>query len=138
MKQIYFAGSIRGGRHDLELYKQIINHLQSFGDVLTEHIGHDSITALGEVSKSTQDIYARDLDWLSKSDFVVAEVSTPSLGVGFEVAAAVELKKKVLCLYRAEPGKSLSAMIAGCPGVGVQEYQTIDDAKAVIDKFMVV
>ena len=49
MKKIYFAGSIRGGRSDRELYEKIINYLITFGEVLTEHIGHAGITPSGEV-----------------------------------------------------------------------------------------
>jgi len=36
--KIYFAGSIRGGRDDKELYLEIINLLGKYGKVLTEHI----------------------------------------------------------------------------------------------------
>lgn len=135
MKKIYFAGSIRGGRTDLEVYKKIINYLQLLGEVLTEYVGEDAITPLGEVGKSDNEIYVRDLEWLSSSELVVAEVSTPSLGVGFEIAKAVELNKKVLCLYRVQMDKKLSAMISGCPDIQVSNYQTFDEVKQIIDDF---
>lgn len=136
MKKIYFAGSIRGGRNDVEIYKKIIEHLQLSNEVLTEHIGNDTITSAGEIEKFNEHIYNRDLDWLASSDAVVAEVSNPSLGVGFEIAKALELKKKVLCLYRPQEGKKLSAMISGCPDIQVGEYQDLEDAKKVIDSFL--
>ena len=134
MKKIYFAGSIRGGRNDQELYKKIIGHMQTLGEVLTEHVGYAGINPLGEVGMTDQEIYKRDLDWLSSSDMVVAEVSTPSLGVGFEIAKALGLKKKVLCLYRSQEDKKLSAMISGCPDLKVKEYRTYEDAKQIIDR----
>jgi nucleoside 2-deoxyribosyltransferase len=136
MKKIYFAGSIRGGRDDQELYEKIINYLHSFGEVLTEHVGHAGITPSGEVSMSDQEIYNRDIDWLNSSDIVLAEVSMPSLGVGFEIARAVELKKKVLCLYRVQVDKKLSAMISGCPEIQVKEYQTFEDVMRIIGEFV--
>jgi len=37
---------------------------------------------------------------------VVAEVTIPSLGVGYEIGRAVALGKRVLCLYRARDGAS--------------------------------
>ena len=43
--KIYFAGSIRGGRGDAEIYAQIIEFLQGYGEVLTEHIGDTSLTS---------------------------------------------------------------------------------------------
>jgi nucleoside 2-deoxyribosyltransferase len=135
MKKIYFAGSIRGGRDDQELYEKIINYLQSFGEVLTEHVGHAGITPSGEAGVSDQEIYNRDIDWLRSSDVVVAEVSVPSLGVGFEIARAVELNKRILCLYRVQGSKKLSAMISGCPGIQVRRYQVFEDVRQIIDEF---
>lgn len=37
---------------------------------------------------------------------VVAEVTQPSLGVGYELGRAVDMKKKVLCLFRPSSGRS--------------------------------
>jgi hypothetical protein len=44
MKNIYFAGSIRGGRADAELYKRIIKYIQREHIVLTEHVGDLSLS----------------------------------------------------------------------------------------------
>ena len=41
--KIYFCGSIRGGRQDADLYARIIKQLESYGKVLTEHVGHKDI-----------------------------------------------------------------------------------------------
>ena len=38
---------------------------------------------------------------------VVAEVTQPSLGVGYEVGRAVAMNKKILCIYRPQEGKSM-------------------------------
>ena len=46
--KIYFAGSIRGGRDDKELYSQIIKLLSDYGTVLTEHIGSNGLSVMGE------------------------------------------------------------------------------------------
>jgi 2'-deoxynucleoside 5'-phosphate N-hydrolase len=134
--KIYFAGSIRGGRDDREIYRSIIKILAGYGEVLTEHIGAEGLTPEGEENLSDHEIYSRDLEWLSSCDIVVAEVTNPSLGVGFEIAKAMEWKKRVLCLYREQPGKRLSAMIAGCPGVVVIQYGSLSDIPDIIDKFV--
>ena len=44
---IYFAGSIRAGREDVDLYLGIIKHLQNYGHVLTEHVADKSISIMG-------------------------------------------------------------------------------------------
>ncbi len=68
---------------------------------------------------------------------MVAEVSNPSLGVGFEIAKAVDLKKKILCLYKTQVNKRLSAMIAGCPEVRIKEYVELGEVMAEIDDYMI-
>ena len=73
---------------------------------------------------------------LTSADVVVAEVSTPSLGVGFEIASAIRWGKRVLCLYRVQEDRKLSAMIAGCPEVTVSNYLTMEDIKTSISHFI--
>ena len=90
--KIYFAGSIRGGRNDVYVYNKIINHLKNYGDVLTEHVGSDSLTSTGENSLNDVQIHDRDIEWLKSSDIIIAEVTNPSLGVGYEIAMALNLK----------------------------------------------
>lgn len=133
--KIYFAGSIRGGRQDAALYYEIVRQLQKHGEVLTEHVGD---TALGVLGQDSDDCYIhdRDLNWLKDSDYLVAEVSTPSLGVGYEISKATEWGKPVLCLYRPEKGRSLSAMIAGCSEVIVREYQQAAELTDIFEEFL--
>lgn len=103
--KIYFAGSVRSGRDDADVYFQIIEHLKKFGEVLTEHLGSQGLTTLGEADAPDTYIHDRDIAWVMQADVVVAEVSTPSIGAGYEIGRAVEHKKKVLCLYRPQDGK---------------------------------
>ncbi len=124
--KIYFAGSIRGGRADVGIYMGIIEFLQKYGEVLTEHVGDPTLHARGEERESTE-IYERDMSWLESADVVIAEVTTPSLGVGYEIAKA-ENKKPVLCLFREGDGKRLSAMLDGNPNVTVKSYSTESDS----------
>jgi 2'-deoxynucleoside 5'-phosphate N-hydrolase len=133
--KIYFAGSIRGGRNDADLYLQMIRHLQQYGEVLTEHIGDKKLTIIGEEGKTDSYIHNRDIDWVLQSNVIVAEVTTPSLGVGYEIGRGVENNKNILCLYRQQIGKSLSAMIAGCPDITNRQYTNLKEAKQVIDDF---
>lgn len=132
--KIYFAGSIRGGRDDKELYLEIINLLGKYGKVLTEHIGDKTLSALGEDGPTDDYIYDRDMVWLNEADVVVAEVTTPSLGVGYEIGK-VENKKSILCLYREQDGKRISAMIAGNKNVKIKKYRTIQDLEPIFAEF---
>jgi len=133
--KIYFAGSIRGGRGDVDLYLNIIEYLKKYGKVLTEHIGDKKLKTFGESNLKNEYIHNRDIEWVLESDVLVAEVSTASLGVGYEIGRAIENKKRVLCLYRPQEGKRLSAMIAGSQDIKNAEYNNLDEAKKIIDKF---
>ncbi len=133
--KIYFAGSIRGGRDDQKLYLDVIEMLRQYGEVLTEHIGDFMLNEKGEESLSDKEIHDRDLAWLKAADVLVAEVTTPSLGVGYEIGKAAEWKKPVLCLYRPGEGRRLSGMVAGCDEVKTCQYQTSDELKKAFDEF---
>ena len=134
--KIYFAGSIRGGREDAALYMQIIEYLKTFGEVLTEHIGDPNLTRPGDDGPTDNYIHDRDLEWLQSADVLVAEVTAISMGVGYEIGRAVESGKKVLCLFRPDSGKNLSAMIAGCPGLELVNYRNLADVKIVLANFL--
>lgn len=130
-RKMYFAASIRGGRGDVEIYGQIITVLGKYGTVLTEHVGDSSLTSDGE-EKTDQFIFERDCKWLAEADVIVAEVSNPSTGVGFEIHLAQSLGKRIICFYRNNSEKKLSAMIAGNSYLTVFMYETIDD----VEKFL--
>lgn len=132
MLKIYFAGSIRGGRQDKDLYKEIIILLSKFGTVLTEHIGFVDLADAGENIPAAE-IFNRDINWLKESDVVVAEVTQPSLGVGYEVATAELIGKKLLCIYR--NGEKLSPMVRGNKNILVKEYVELVELDKIFTDF---
>jgi 2'-deoxynucleoside 5'-phosphate N-hydrolase len=134
--KIYFAGSIRAGREDVAIYEKMITRLKAFGEVLTEHVGHAELTEKGDDGPDDLCIHERDMEWLKTCDVVIAEVSIPSLGVGYEVGWAAALHKPVLALYRIKEGPPLSAMIAGSPGIYTTTYSTMDEAEQIMGEFI--
>ena len=132
--KIYFAGSIRGGRGDSSLYLKIIEYLKNFGEVLTEHIGDNLITSSGENTLDDTAIHDRDMDWLIEANIIIAEVTNPSLGVGYEIGRAIQYNKKIMCLYRELENTKLSAMISGSDKVINIKYNNLEDLKLLIDK----
>jgi len=132
--KIYFSGSIRGGRNDAQLYHDLIEYLKPFGKVLTEHIGR--LDLVDEREMPPCQIHDRDMTWLKSADLIIAEVTTPSLGVGYELGRAVEIGKPILCLYRKSDDKFLSGMISGSPGIITVVYSDIEEAKIWINSFI--
>lgn len=122
MKKIYFAGSIRGGRIDAELYSRLIKHMQKDNIVLTEHIGSPHLNLM-EQGKRDIDIYNEDTAWLRESDIVIAECTCPSLGVGYEMAYAEKLGKPCHIFYDRSKTQ-LSAMLTGNPYFSIHPYES--------------
>ncbi len=136
MMKIYFAASIRGGRNDVTLYAHFITLLKKFGEVLTEHIADPHLTPHGESNLTDVQIHDRDMDWLLSADVVIAEVTTPSLGVGYEIGRAVENNIPVVCFYRRQKDKRLSAMIAGNNSITIFEYKQVQELSKILNELL--
>jgi 8-oxo-dGTP pyrophosphatase MutT (NUDIX family) len=133
--KIYFAASIRGGRDQAHIYPAVVAELKRHGTVLSEHFADQSLTAKGEDTEDDKFIHDRDMGWVLEADVVVAEVTQPSLGVGYEIGRAVENGKRVLCLYRPQEGKLPSRMLMGSDRVKVRAYNNVEEARKHIDGF---
>jgi len=133
---IYFSCSLTGGRQDERIYGDIVSHLTALGhDVPTAHLADPAVMDLEKVVEPAE-IYARDTGWIEGCDALLAEVSTPSHGVGYEIAYALGLGKPVLCCYRR--GTRVSKMIIGndSPGLVVRDYADLGEAVEIIDVFL--
>ncbi len=125
---VYFACSITGGRDFEQVYQAIVQALLSDGhQVPTAHLAQPEVMALESIVDPAE-IFHRDTTWIQACDALVAEVSTPSHGVGFEICYALSLGKPVLCCYRV--GEKISKMISGNlhPRLRLATYQTASEA----------
>jgi nucleoside 2-deoxyribosyltransferase len=120
---IYFAGAISGGRGDVAHYREIVSALESDGHrVLAGAVAAENVGADGERLESRA-IFERDMQWIEEADVLVAEVSTPSTGVGYEIATARYRRDiPVICLYRPAYTKRCTAMVSGDLGIDLIEY----------------
>jgi 2'-deoxynucleoside 5'-phosphate N-hydrolase len=133
---IYFACSITGGRNFEPVYQAITAALLADGHkVPTSHLADTEVKVL-EAVVSPRDVYERDVAWIRACDRLIAEVSTPSHGVGYEIAFALELGKPVLCLLM--EGQPVSKMITGnsYPNILVKAYRDTDEAISIIRSFL--
>lgn len=135
MKKVYFAGSIRGGRADAELYGRVIRHIQKENIVLTEHIGDLSLSKLEGVENSDVAIYEQDTTWLREADLLIAECTTPSLGVGYELAYAESHNIPVHIFYDKSRTR-LSAMLAGDKYFHIYPYVGEEELLQMVDKVL--
>lgn len=133
---IYFACSITGGRTFEPAYQEFTHILLEDGhEVPTAHLAGSDVMAL-EKGIDPRKVYERDVAWIRACDALIAEVSAPSHGVGYEIGYALEQGKLVLCL--AQAGLSVSKMITGNPhpSLQVRSYHDIDEGGTFIREFL--
>ena len=133
---IYFACSITGGRDCQPVYQAITTSLLADRhEVPTAHLAGTEVKKL-EAEVDPNEVYERDAAWIRACDALIAEVSTPSHGVGYEIAYALSLGKPVLCLYRA--GQPVSKMITGnsSPNIRVSSYSDAAGAVEIVRNYL--
>jgi nucleoside 2-deoxyribosyltransferase len=132
---IYCAGPIRGDVSYQKFYAEVINHIEEEGhSALAEFNGRFSVS----VPLTEKQIYKRDLKWIDGSKLMIAEISGPSLGVGFEIAYAIfQSKIPVLALVNSKVDK-VSAMLSGCdsPLLTISRYENLEEMKKNITDFI--
>ena len=125
---IYFACSITGGREFESTYQEIVATLISDGhEIPTSHLAQAEAME-NERVLAPREVYERDVNWIKDCDVLIAEVSVPSHGVGYEIAFALGIGKRVLCLHQKD--RRVSKMISGnsTPLLKVIPYSTLNEA----------
>jgi nucleoside 2-deoxyribosyltransferase len=133
---IYFACSITGGREFEAIYQEIVAALTADGhEIPTSHLAQSDVME-NERMLTPQNVYERDTNWIKNCDALIAEVSAPSHGVGYEIGFALNIGKPVLCLYRQD--RRVSKMITGNsdPALSVRAYAEVKEAISQARDFM--
>ncbi|MCA9333043.1 nucleoside 2-deoxyribosyltransferase [Candidatus Saccharibacteria bacterium] len=137
MKKVYFACSIAGGRDHAHVYSDIVTYIKaSGGNVLSELFADKKLSDEVGMNMDPKFVWNRDTNWVKEADCIIAEVTQPSLGVGYELGIAEILKTPVLALFDETSGRRLSPMVSGNPHVKVVRYTNISDTKRVIEEFL--
>jgi nucleoside 2-deoxyribosyltransferase len=133
---IYFACAITGGREFETVYQAIVRALAEDRHVVpTAHLAQSGVTEV-EAFIAPDEVYGRDIAWLRGCDVLIAEISMPSHGVGYEIGFSLGLGKPVLALY--QEGRRVSKMISGNPdpNLSVKSYRTPEDAVVQTREFL--
>ena len=123
---IYFSGSIYGGRQKLDSYKKLVQKLAKFGTVLDPEVADDDVL-VQEESSSDNDIFESLVDRLSQADLVFAEVTVPSLGVGYELGYADSHNKRIICVYDKAITPKITTMLRGNNRLKIIPYTDINE-----------
>ena len=124
--KIYVSGSIYGGTQKIVIYKIMINELEKYGEVLDKQIA-DINTIENEKYQKDEEVF-EDLDRkIMMADIIFAEVTLPSLGVGYELGFADKIGKKIIAIYDETYTKKVSTMIRGNKRIKLIPYTDIND-----------
>lgn len=129
---LYYAHSIRGAHTPWERTPQeVIAQLHTRGHtVSSEEFYTDKNPHL-----SDQELYERDTQMIRESDLVLANVTNPSLGVGYELGYAEALGKPVICFYQQSLTNRVSAMITGNASFKTTAIQQITQIQNLLSTF---
>jgi len=113
-----------------EKYRGIISFLEINGNLVTE-------TFLRESSKKEEPgniheiVYKEVLEKIDKFDILIADISFPSGGVGYQIYHALYQKKPVVIVYTNDKGANPSFIIRGVTSAHafLIEYKDFDDLK---------
>lgn len=137
VKKVYFGCSIAGGRDHAHLYQDIVDYIKATGaHVISEMFADMELKPEVGMHADPGDIWRRDVDWVKKADAFIAEVTQPSLGVGYEIAKAEQSGTPVLALFHTSTGRWLSPMVSGNPHIQVFKYKDVLETKPIIAEFI--
>ena len=128
---IYCAGAIKGDTAYQNNYIEMIRFIES--------MNHTALAELNgkfkfSIPLSDNQVYTRDIKWIEGSELMIAEISGPSLGVGFEIAYALFQKEIPVLALVSSNVKKISAMITGCNSelLTIKRYKNIEDMQNII------
>ena len=138
MLKVYFTASTSYDGEFHDQYKKILELLKKFKTQLLsgeQIISNELLYKDKHLSK--KQIFNREKGLIEKADFVVAEVSKPSLGVGGEIVYALTREKPVLALVLENQDDRISPMIAGNPSENLfLEYYHMDKLPFILRNFL--
>lgn len=125
MKKIYLSTPLQKNRNQ-QLAKTIYKIIEDLGcKVVSEWVIWDDPNP----NLNPREIYQRDYKAIKACDFLIAEVTNPSIGIGMEIMLAYTFKKKIICLHKKS---RFSNMVKGLPRVVHFQYKTKDDLKPLL------
>lgn len=134
--QAYFTASITGKKQYLANYLKIIEFLTSKGyKVISDHIIKTTEGFIRPLGREERLRYHENLEsWIKNSDFIIAEISYPSVSVGYEISLALSFGKPILILHTEGDPPSLLAFHKA-DNLICDKY-TMDNLTEIIDDFL--
>ena len=111
----------------LPVYIHIMELLKKQGhEVVSEHVASVGLEKI-EARITDEEIFNNDIGFIDECECLVADVTIPSIGVGYEVGYAVSIGKNVLCVYNEDA--NVSAMVRGNRRIISVSYKNLEELK---------
>lgn len=133
--KVYFSASNDVGYQRKIFYKKIISLLKTNGLTVEQSIvSHPSKKNL-ILPYEFNDVYNSVLKKIDNSDVLVADISDPSGGVGYQVYHAFYSKKPIIIIYSRDSLSNPSVIIRGIKSkkVNILEYSDFADLEKKLD-----
>lgn len=128
-RHIYFAGAVSAKDYDTTAYTDILKELNKYGN-LTNQENYDPAGK----DLNAEEVFMRMEKQLETSNIMIAEISTPSHGVGREIAyAQFERKIPVLCVYKVDHRPS--PVVEWNVDIDVFPYENMEDIKKILKTY---
>jgi hypothetical protein len=136
---VHLVGSRYEISKNIEHLRQLVETIHREGHILADDWVDETYKAQqieGKEFKNTDwsVLYQDSVEAISRADAVIAETSTPSFSVGYQVALAVSMKKPILVLNREGVEKSFFASGIEA-GIDYKKY-TPEDVEAKVSQFL--
>lgn len=109
---IYYAHSIKWAHTDGERTAvQVIDYLHTLWHTVSSEEFYTNLNP----HLTDKEVFSRDVWMINQSDCILANVTNPSLGVGYELGYSESLTKPIICFYQASLTSKVSFMITWNP-----------------------
>ncbi len=127
--KVYYATSVRGAGRDLDATRKAIETIRELGHIpLTEHLAEEKV----DKPLTDREVYERDMSLLKQADLLIADVTFPSLGVGYEICEALHQGKPIYLIAR--EGVRISKLVAGISQV--RRYSDLEELASLIRQIL--
>lgn len=111
---VFLSIPIQGQRLNYKKYEVIISVLKELNHNILNINEISNLPSLNFLTNANpEEVYLHDINLLNNCDMLIAEITNPSLGVGYELAKAESMGIPVLYLYNEKRLPFISLMIRG-------------------------
>lgn len=141
--KVFFTGSTSKLKEDTSKYLYIINYLETLGHVNTNYIHYpensDKRRSIeDEIIKKQVGVYDYSISLINSSDIVIADITTQSIKVGYQIDYALNKKIPTLVIYKKSKDFVLPIVLQHSHYglLKTQEYKELEDLKIIIKNYL--